>query len=219
MGYTYQDGLLDKVDDNLSKYNVNTKFQIIANKWLKFNFNNNITLSILKRPMANQTIFYGTLGQTIPNAPTHYPIDSEYNDASEFRYLKESHYVQNRISDAMSFAATITPLPGWDIVGEMKVRFDVEDNSFKRGYPTVEKPDGELKVDIGTKQGYVYPGMEWKNSKWGSYTRGNAFNYYLSPNVSTSYVHTWGEHYFKAMAGFRWSCRKTPMVSLIRMEF
>ena len=100
--------------------------------------------------MANQTIFYGTLGQTIPNAPTHYPIDSEYNDASEFRYLKESHYVQNRISDAMSFAATITPLPGWDIVGEMKVRFDVEDNSFKRGYPTVEKPDGELKVDIGT---------------------------------------------------------------------
>lgn len=40
--------LLDKVDDNLSKYNVNTKFQIIANKWLKFNFNNNITLSILK---------------------------------------------------------------------------------------------------------------------------------------------------------------------------
>ncbi len=142
MGYTYQDGLLDKVDDNLSKYNVNTKFQIIANKWLKFNFNNNITLSILKRPMANQTIFYGTLGQTIPNAPTHYPIDSEYNDASEFRYLKESHYVQNRISDAMSFAATITPLPGWDIVGEMKVRFDVEDNSFKRGYPTVEKPDG-----------------------------------------------------------------------------
>ncbi len=78
------------------------------------------------------------------------------------------------------FAATITPLPGWDIVGEMKVRFDVEDNSFKRGYPTVEKPDGELKVDIGTKkQGYVYPGMEWKNSKWGSYTRGNAFNYYL----------------------------------------
>ena len=203
LGYTYQDGLLDKVDDNLSKYNVNTKFQIIANKWLKFNFNNNITLSILKRPMANQTIFYGTLGQTIPNAPTHYPIDSEYNDASEFRYLKESHYVQNRISDAMSFAATITPLPGWDIVGEMKVRFDVEDNSFKRGYPTVEKPDGELKVDIGTKQGYVYPGMEWKNSKWGSYTRGNAFNYYLSPNVSTSYVHTWGEHYFKAMAGFQ----------------
>lgn len=25
------------------------------------------------------------------------------------------------------------PVTGWDIVGEMKVRFDVEDNSFKRG--------------------------------------------------------------------------------------
>lgn len=57
LGYTYQEGLLDVVDDNLSKYNVNTKLQATANKWLKFNFNNNITLNILKRPMPNQTIF------------------------------------------------------------------------------------------------------------------------------------------------------------------
>ena len=41
LGYTYQEGLLDQVDDNLSKYNVNTKLQIKANDWLKFNFNNN----------------------------------------------------------------------------------------------------------------------------------------------------------------------------------
>ena len=39
MGYTYQEGLLDQVEDNLSKYNINTKFQITANEWLKFNFN------------------------------------------------------------------------------------------------------------------------------------------------------------------------------------
>lgn len=138
LGYIYQEGLLDQVDDNLSKYNVNSKFQIQANKWLKFNFNNNLSLNILKRPMANQTIFYGTIGSSFPNSPTHLPVKSEYNDNSEYRYLKQSHYVQNRISDAMSFAATITPLEGWDIVGEMKVRFDVENNDFKRGYPTAE---------------------------------------------------------------------------------
>lgn len=57
MGYTYQEGLLDQVEDNLSKYNINTKFQITANEWLKFNFNNNMTLNIIKRPLANQTIF------------------------------------------------------------------------------------------------------------------------------------------------------------------
>ena len=203
VGYTYQEGLLDHVDDNLSKYNVNTKLQIKANKWLKFNFNNNITLNILKRPMPNQLILYALVGQTIPNAPTHYPISSEFNDASEFRYLKESRYVENRISDAMSFSATITPLEGWDILGEMKVRFDVEDNSYKRGFPTYEKPDGSLFVDGGVKQGYAYPGMNFQNSRWGSYTRGNAFNYYLSPNVSSSYARQWGEHYFKAMAGFQ----------------
>ena len=203
LGYTYQEGLLDQVDDNLSKYNVNTKLQIKANDWLKFNFNNNITLNIIKRPMPNQLIFYARVGQSIPNAPTHYPIESQYNDATELRNMKESHYVQNRISDAMSFSATVTPLKGWDIVGEMKVRFDVEDNSFKRGFPTYEKPDGRLVMNSGTDQGYAYPGMSYLNSKWGSYTHGNAFNYYLSPNVSSSYTHQWGSHFFKAMAGFQ----------------
>ena len=84
-----------------------------------------------------------------------------------------------------------------------EVRLDVEDNSFKRGYPTVERPNGQLNIAKNTEQGYVYPGMDWKNSKWGSYTRGNAFDYYLSPSVSSSYTHQWGEHFFKAMAGFQ----------------
>ena len=57
----------------------------------------------------------------------------------------------------------------------MKVRFDVENNDFKRGYPTAEKPDGTLDISKGTKQEYQYPGMNWKNSNWGSYTRGNYF--------------------------------------------
>lgn len=48
---------MDKVQDDLEKYNVNTKFSIRATDWLKFNFNNNVSLSLLKRPLANQTIF------------------------------------------------------------------------------------------------------------------------------------------------------------------
>lgn len=34
-------------------------------------------------------------------------------------------------------------------------------------------------------------------------TRGNQFNYYLSPSVSSSYTNQWGDHFFKAMAGFQ----------------
>ncbi|MCG4683294.1 SusC/RagA family TonB-linked outer membrane protein [Bacteroides finegoldii] len=205
MGYTYQEGLLDKVEDNLSKYNVNTKFQITANEWLKFNFNNNMTLNIIKRPLANQTIFYGTIANSFPNRPTVLPVDSEYNlpDWNEFLRLKQSHYNQNRISDAMSFSAVITPLEGWEIVGEMKVRLDVEKNSFERGKPIYENPNGQFYTVTGSTQGYQYPGMHWKNSAWGSYTRGDAFNYYLSPNISSSYTHQWGDHFFKAMAGYQ----------------
>lgn len=205
MGYTYQEGLLDQVEDNLSKYNMNTKLQFTANDWLKFNFNNNLTLNILKRPMADQTIFYGTIGNAFPNRPTHLPVQSEYNlpDWNEFLYLKKSNYLQNRISDAMSFSAIVTPLEGWDIVGEMKVRFDVENSNFERGKPIYENPNNQLYLVTGNKQGYQYPGMHWKNSLWGSYTRGDAFNYYLSPNISSSYTNQWGEHFFKAMAGFQ----------------
>ena len=68
--------------------------------------------------------------------------------------------MQNRISDAMSFATTITPLEGWDIVGEMKVRFDVENNDFKRGYPTAEKLTEQLDISKGTKQGVSISGHE-----------------------------------------------------------
>ena len=203
LGYTYDEGFLDQVDDNQSKYYVNTKLQVKPNKLMKFNFNNNITLNIIKRPMPNQLILYANVGKSIPNAPTHYPIDSKYNDATEFKNLKESHYVQNRISDAMTFSATITPIERWEILGEMKVRFDVEDNNFKRGFPTTEKPDGTLVIDKGVTQGYMYPGMNYQNSKWGSYTRGNAFNYYLSPNISSNYTYEWLGHTFKALAGFQ----------------
>ena len=35
----------------------------------------------------------------------------------------------------MSISATITPLEGWDIVGEMKMRLDVENNDLEMGFP------------------------------------------------------------------------------------
>lgn len=133
MGYTYQEGLLDKVQDDLSKYNLNTKLQFKTSDWLRFNLNNNITLQMIKRPMANQMILYNKIGSHRPTQVTELPVESEYNIPSwnEMLYLKNSNYQRNRISDALSFSATVTPLEGWDITGEMKIRFDVENNNLK----------------------------------------------------------------------------------------
>lgn len=210
MGYTYQEGLMDKVDDSLSKYNLNAKVEIRANKWLRFNLNNNMTLNMIKRPMADQTIFYGTIGGAFPNRPTQLPVESEYNlpNWNERLYYGNSNYQQNRISDALTLSATITPLEGWDIMGEMRVRLDVENNDFKLRKPIYEKPGNVLNVVTGNKQGYQYPGMHWKNTQFGSYTRGNVFNYYLSPNISTSYRKEWGEHSFRGMAGYQMEIRE-----------
>ena len=79
MGYTYQEGLLDKVQDDLSKYNLNTKLQFKTSDWLRFNLNNNITLQMIKRPMANQMILYNKIGSHRPTQVTELPVESEYN--------------------------------------------------------------------------------------------------------------------------------------------
>ena len=205
MGYTYQEGLKDWVQDDLSKYNLNMKLQMTANDWLKFNLNNNMTLQMIKRPMANQTIFYNNVSGMSPNQVTHLPVDSEYNIPTwnELLYLQNSHYQQNRISDALSLSATITPMKGWDIRGEMKIRLDVENNDLSMSQGQYALPTGVLTAAATKKQGYTYPGINWNNCYFGSYTRGNAFDYYLSPNVSSSYTHQWGDHFFKAMAGYQ----------------
>ena len=94
MGYTYQEGLLDKVQDDLSKYNLNTKLQFKTSDWLRFNLNNNITLQMIKRPMANQMILYNKIGSHRPTQVTELPVESEYNIPSwnEMLYLKNSNY-------------------------------------------------------------------------------------------------------------------------------
>lgn len=85
----------------------------------------------------------------------------------------------------------------------MKVRLDVENNDFVMGFPKTAMHDGTVKTITGGRQGYQYPGMSWRNSQFGSYTKGNLFNYYLSPSISSSYTNQWGDHFFKAMAGYQ----------------
>ena len=204
-GYTYQDGLIDHVTDKMSKYNVNSKLQINAKEWLKVNFNNNLSITDVARPMAKQTFFYGTIANQYPTQTTVLPVDGEYNIPTwnQMMYLKATKYKQLRVSDAMSLSLTITPLKGWDIVAEIKGRIDVEKNNFTMGFPKTTLPNGSLVLTTGSKQGYEYPGMSFKNTTFGSYTHGSVFNYYISPNISTSYTANWGDHFFKAMAGFQ----------------
>ena len=206
LGYIYQEGLMDKVQDDLEKYNVNTKFSIRATDWLKFNFNNNVSLSLLKRPLANQTIFYGTIANMSPSRVTKLPVEqAEYSTPTwnEQLYLQKAGYSQNRVSDAMSFSAIITPLEGLEFVGEMKARLDVENNSFELRKGNYALPNGSVMEVSGNKQGYHYPGMKWQNTQFGSLTRGSVFNYYLSPSVTGAYTRQWGDHFFKGMAGFQ----------------
>ena len=81
---------------------------------------------------------------------TEVPISGLYNLPSwnEALYLDNVGYSQNRISDAMTFAATVTPLKGWDIIGEMKVRFDVQNDEFLQKQPRTTRPDGTIEYPL-----------------------------------------------------------------------
>ena len=210
LGYTHQDGLLDKVEDSLNKYNLNTKLTLTANDWLKFSFNNNLTLNTIERPLPNMSILYHEIARAAPNAAIRVPINGQYDvpNWNEYLYLKNVNYDQNKISDAMTLSATITPLKGWDIIGEMKVRFDVGNDKFLQKRPRTMRPDGRVEYVTAPKQGYSYPGIEYTNSQWGSMTRGNLFNYYLSPTINTSYTNQWGDHFFKGMLGYQMELQK-----------
>ena len=121
---------------------MNTKFQIKPNDWLKFNFNNNITLNLISLPLPDMSILYHQIARSQPNMVTEVPISGLYNLPSwnEALYLDNVGYSQNRISDAMTFAATVTPLKGWDIIGEMKVRFDVQNDECPAFPPPASLP-------------------------------------------------------------------------------
>jgi len=204
-GYMSQGGLLDHVEDELDRYHVNLKLSAQVKSWLKLGFNNNITVTDLARPLADQTIFYALVSDKCPTQTTVLPVEGEYAIPSwnEVMYTKETSYGSVAVSDAMALSLTASPLEGWDITAEMKARLDVSDNSFIMGFPKTTLPGGTVVTASGSRQGYRYPGMHWKNTSFGSYTRGNTFNTYLSPDVRTSYETYFGRHYFKAMAGFQ----------------
>lgn len=204
-GYMYQNGLMDHVKDELDKYHVNIRLAFQPKQWLSFSVSNNATVTVLDRPLANQTIFYAQISDKYPTQAVILPIDSDYDIPSwnEVMYLKATSFNRASISDAMTLSVTVTPLDGWDITADMKGRLDVQNNSFIMGFPKTTLPTGKVVTTTGGKQGYQYPGMHWKNTSFGSFTKGQMFNYYLSPSLSTSYTSQWGSHYFKAMAGFQ----------------
>lgn len=91
-------------------------------------------MNILDRPLANQTIFYGTIANMSPSRVTQLPVEqAQYATPTwnELYYMQKSAYNQTRISDAMSFSAIINPLEGLEFMADMKARFDVENNSFE----------------------------------------------------------------------------------------
>ena len=204
-GYVHQGGLIDHVEDELDKYTVNIKFSFLAKEWLRFSLSNNLAVTDIARPMADQTIFYAQISDKYPTQATVLPVSGRYDLPSwnEVMYLKETGFDRTAVSDAVSLSVTATPVEGLDLTAEMKGRLDVQSSGFRMGFPKTTLPGGRIVTTSGGKQGYQYPGMHWKNVSFGSYTRGQMFNYYLSPSVTASYQASSGPHFFNAMAGFQ----------------
>lgn len=209
-GYNYTGGLMDKVVDDLKKYNLNTKLEIKSKDWLKINLNNNITLINVDRPLPNMSILYHEFARSKPNMVTKLPIDGVYNvpDWDFNLYMKEMSYSEMRLSDAMSIGLTFTPVKGWDILTELKARMDYQNAEFIKKQPFMQRPDGNIIPVTKAMAGFNPPGTSWNKYDWNTYYRRNDFGYYISPNIMTSYTNQWDAHYFKAMVGFQSELQK-----------
>ncbi len=205
MGYTHQGGLIDFYDDNLDRYNLNTKLNITATDWLKLSINNNITLSMIERPMQNAAMLFNYTANANPTHPIRLPVDSEYNIPTQNQdiYLQSSEYNQNVISDALQLSATATVLKGWDVTASFKTRLDIDNDSHILRQPYYMEPDGDIVAVASVQPGYQPQGIAATVAKYGTYTRGSMFNAYLSPNINTQYTRSWGRHYFQGMAGYQ----------------
>ena len=176
-------------------------------------------MNLISRPLPDMSILYHQIARSQPNMVTEVPISGLYNLPSwnEALYLDNVGYSQNRISDAMTFAATVTPLKGWDIIGEMKVRFDVQNDEFlQTAAPCHTAPTEAVENVTAARQGYSYPGIRIFEFFVGisACVEINAAIICL-PVCRSSYTNQWGDHFFKAMAGFQMEVQQNSSVYVV----
>lgn len=188
MNYLGSDGMIKVSKDTYDRYATNLKVNTQLTDYLDISYNMKYSRSDYDRPV--NISYLDKLGyQTWPTLPVYDDNGYLFNAPSPIMPIREGGRDKTR-KDLITqqFRAKVTPLKGWDIVGEVNYAIDRTRNHWDTQQYANHNVAGEIiPVSDNTE---VYEK---------SYS-----NDYLNINVHTTYARSFQDsHNFKVMAGFQ----------------
>lgn len=201
MNYMGSDGMIKVSKDTYDRYATNLKINTQLTDYLSISYNMKYSQSNYDRPSKINEL--DKLGyQTWPTLPAYDDNGYLYNAPSPLMPLREGGRDRTR-KDLLTqqMRATVTPLKGWEIVGELNYAIDRTRNHWDIQQYSNHNVAGERIPTSGNTEVYEK-----------SYS-----NDYMNINVFSTYSkELQGGHNFKVMAGFQSESSKNNGFSALR---
>jgi len=174
--------------DGLKRYNIFGKIEAQLKPWLKLTYNSRFTRTDYHQPSHMDNNFFQEIGrQSWPVGPLYDPNGILFND-HVLNMQNGGQTKQEGTAVTQQAGIVINPIEGWIIAGDVSYRYNSNMNHV------AWTPYWQTAVD-GESQGTLWYQNNVSETAWKTD--------YINANIHTDYEHTWGNHYFKAMAGFQ----------------
>lgn len=191
-----QNGILRYADDSFKRYTVNARLGAQLTEWLSVDFNTKWTREEISKPTylnAQGNLFYHNISRWIPTAPLYDNYGNYHQDSYVIQLQDGGDYTTQKdiLTNQISFTAV--PLDGWRIVAEASYRTQTFFSRSEILPVSYIAPNGTVT--------YFDSGMGVSAGESKVTENANTSNYFNS-NIYSDYTTSWGDHNFKAMAGF-----------------
>lgn len=188
-----QEGLLRYADDSYYRYTLNGKITGHLNKYISFSYNTKWFKTAYDAPSYLNGLFFHEILRRWPNYPAidpnGYPIQQ-----SQIIHLQDGGRQKEDINLFINqLSVDITPLKGWNIHLQGNVRINT--NFSHTDIEALEAHDAY-------GQPYAIPSNNTLLAGQSRVTETAAKTDFYNVNIYSDYVHQFGDHFLKVMAGF-----------------
>ncbi len=187
--YLLQNGLIRHGHDEYNRYTTNAKIGTQLASWARVDYTTKWTRVDYERPFYMNAHFYHNIARRWPTCPVIDPNGHWMNEMEIAELEDMGLYKQKSDQFTNQFRLTLTPLEGWDIIGDVAMR--VSNNKYTNTMQPVTYYDVDNKPfirdsDYGTTS-YVTDQRSRSN--------------YYAVNVFTDYTRSFGKHNGKVLVG------------------
>ncbi len=192
LGYNQKNGMYNYGDDTFKRFNIRTNLTSNLTDWLTFNVRGAYSRELTNTPntYASRTggNYMHQIARKWPTVPLRNP-DGHYSETSDVMLHEEGGRNKTEKDKAsITGEFVVKPLPGWDMT--FNYTFDGVFTDYQSHLATIYQtlPSGNPAAISGTTPN--------------GFARSDTKDEHQIINAFTSYEHTWGDHYFKALAGY-----------------